>query len=185
MTLGQTQPLDPPPTRKLIVPSGAGAWWGVDPGSARVAIATVASDGLRGVSMASFPRLEGGERLDAIYRETAHLAAEIASMVPPGVIVVEQPSGAQPNPALSYAVGATMAGLWAGTHAAVVTVSSSTWKKVSTGSGAAYKPKDGKIEKYAVYQWARTVGYTGRSFDEADAYGLAEYARLTYALEQR
>lgn len=193
MALGQTEIFQPEPTRRLIVPPQATCWWGTDPGSQRVAIASIDEDGDRRVDMASFPRLEGGERLAAIYAETRRLACELAKVREPGIVVVEQPSGKQPNPALSYAVGAIMAGLSAGVretfpdnHVAVVTVSSSTWKKVSTGSGAAWKPKSGKIEEYAVYQWARDVaGYRGRSFDEVDAHGIAEYACRTYGLDPR
>jgi len=112
------------------------------------------------------------------------------------VIVVEQPSGKQPNPALSYAVGATIAGCFQGVNelsldavgpreVVMPMVSSSTWKKAACGAGNAYKPKDGDIEKYPVYRWALSIGYRGRSFDEVDALGIADYARRTYALEER
>lgn len=191
--LDQSELFTPAPTRKLSVPGGATAFWGVDPSTQRVAVATIASTGFRGVTTQSFPRAEGGERLALIYDVCRGLARELAQMphLFPAVIVVEQPSGKQPNPALSYAVGAIMGGLFAGLvlsgagGAKMPMVSSASWKKVACGAGNAYKPKNGKIEDYAVWRWARSAGYTGRSFDECDAWGIVEYARRTYALEQR
>lgn len=190
MSLGQTEIFTPAPTKRLIVPAGATAWWGVDPGSVRVAIGTIAADGRRGVSVRSFPKgLEGGERLAAIFEFTRSLALDLEA-IRPGIIIVEQPSGKQSNPALSYAVGAIMAGLWTATGARVVTVSSSSWKKTACGAGNAYKPYDkrgklGPIEDYAVYRWALSTGYSGCSYDEVDAWGIAEYAARTFALDAR
>lgn len=196
MSLGQTEIFTPQPPRKLIVPSGATSWWGIDPSTMRVSIATITADGERRVSTNSFGREEGGRRLVGIFWGTAALARKLVHDARPGVIVVEQPSGKQPNPALSYAVGATVAGCFQGINEVsfdavgphevpMPMVSSSTWKKAACGAGNAYKPKSGKIEEYAVYDWARSVGYSGRSFDEVDAYGIAEYACRTYALEAR
>lgn len=109
----------------------------------------------------------------------------------PGVVFVEQPSGKQENPALSYAVGAIQAGVYDGLFSAGVgavrieTVPSSTWKKAATGYGAVYKPKRGDGREYGVLTWARQNGYGGSSWDEADALGIAEAARRTIALDQR
>lgn len=189
--VGQTELLEVAPTRRLIVPAGHVNWWGVDPSVQRVSLATVDAAGHRGVSTVPFPALEGGERLVAIYRRTFVLAREIAGLLPPGVIVVEQPSGKQPNPALSYAVGVTMAALYAGmqrvTGAKVKldTVTSSRWKAVACGSGAIYKPKRGTSGVYGVLTWARGIGYAGSSWDEADAMGVVDYARRTFALDDR
>lgn len=197
--LGQEEIFTPPPTRKLIVPSGATSWWGIDPSTMRVAIATVTADGQRSVSTNSFAREDGGRRLASIFWGTAALARQLvhdARPARPGVIVVEQPSGKQPNPALSYAVGATIAGCFQGINEVTFDgvgphdvpmpmVSSSTWKRVACGAGNIYKPKPTSKVAYGVLTWARQHGYSGSSWDEADAWAIAEYARRTYALEQR
>ena len=190
--LGQTEAFDPAPTRRLLVPDDHCGWIGIDPSTQRVAVASIAADGRRGVSTASFPASAGGQRLSAIYDGTRDLVEEIAAMVKPGVIVVEQPSGARPNPSLSYAVGVTMAAAFDGVaevtgHGVLVeTVTSSSWKKIAIGAGNAYKPKSGRVEEYAVWRWARDeCDYEGRSIDEVDAMGIAEYARKTFQLEVR
>lgn len=190
---GQIEAFSPAPRRKLIVARGCGAWWGVDPGTQRCAIGVVTADGVRSSHVCSFPTLEGGERLAYIYEAVRSLADVICQgqYTFPGVVVVEQPSGKQANPALSYAVGATMAGVWKGiqapsTHGVrVETVSSSAWKKSACGRGDIYKPKPASGVPYGVLTWARSLGYAGTSWDEADAWGIAEYARRTIALEQR
>lgn len=184
--LGQLEAFDPPATRRIIVHEGHGAWWGVDPSTLRVAIATISSEGRRGVSQASFARGEGAARLSGIYSGTRLLAATLAADEPPGMIVVEQPSGKTPALQLVYAVGVIMLALAHGVgRTAVETVSSSSWKKVACGYGAIYKPKPSSREPYGVLTWARANGYQGSSWDEADAWGIAEYARKTFALEQR
>lgn len=196
MTLGQTEIFQPAPTKRLIVPQGATSWWGIDPSTMRVAIATITAHGERSVSTNPFARCDGGRRLAGIFWGTAALTRQLVHDARPGVIVVEQPSGKQPNPALSYAVGATIAGCFQGIRevsfdsispheVSMPMVSSSTWKKVACGAGNAYKPKNGNIDEYAVFRWAQSVGYEGRSFDEVDAMGIAEFAARTYALEQR
>src|ERR1700690_2037453 len=83
------------PTRRLIVPRGATAWWGVDPSTRGVSIASVSSEGARDVSTVLFPRGEGGERLASIHRLTRNLASDLLLLgEAPGLITVEQPSGA-------------------------------------------------------------------------------------------
>lgn len=199
MAEGQLEAFDPPATRKLIVAEGATAWWGVDPGTRRVAVAWVRprehGAGVdRGVETVMVPDLQAGARLAHIVESCADAAVSLVRrQVWPGVIVVEQPSGKQPNPALSYAVGAAIAGLVDGVDdAAALTrqpvvemVSSSAWKKTACGFGAIYKPGAGVNKPYGVLTWANANGYRGTSWDEADAWGIAEYARKTYALEER
>jgi hypothetical protein len=189
--LGQLEAFDPPPTRRLIVPEGHTAWLGIDPGATRVAVASVAADGARGVSEAVFPRRDGGERLASIYTRTLTLVREIVDVgIWPGVVVVEQPSGKRPNPPLSYATGVIMAAAFeavmrgTGSPVPVETVPSSTWKRVACGHGGIRKPT-AQGEPYGVLMWARSVGYVGTSWDCADAYGVAEMARKTFLLEER
>jgi hypothetical protein len=69
----------------------------------------------------------------------------------------------------------------------VETTASAHWKKVATGHGRWNKTKPhptkkGKtvklaLEEYGVMKWARANGYTGPSWDDADAWGIAEAAR--------
>jgi hypothetical protein len=179
------------------VPAGHASWWGVDPSSWRVALATVDAEAGRGVATVPFPRLEGGAQLAAIWRLTFLLAQETALLLQPGVVVVEQPSGKQANPTLSYATGVIMGALHAGVERAtgrgvvLETVPSSRWKAVACGDGALWKPKRLRgrpapaPEAYGVLRWAQAAGYRGRSWDESDAWGVAEYARRTFALEER
>lgn len=162
-------------------------WAGVDPSTKRCAIATITPDGERRVETVSFPtRVEGAERLQAIYEGVQALWTEIGSRT--AYVAVEQPSGAKQNPQLVYAVGVTLAAVASVDclEAPVIeTVPSSTWKKRVCGSGAIRKPKPAGPEEYAVLMWAREAGYEGDSWDEADAWAIAEWARRTVAIDRR
>jgi hypothetical protein len=194
--LEQQELLEAPPPRRLIVPHGHSAWWGVDPSTVRTAVACVSrrSGGelVRWAQTCPYPVLEDAARLSAVYACTRDWIRRLAPPGPdrPGVVFVEQPSGKQDNPNLSYAVGVILAAVFDGLHdatgraVAVQTVSSSRWKKVACGRGNIYKPKRG-TEEYGVLTWARANGYDGRSWDEADAFGVAECARRTVLLDER
>lgn len=191
--LGQQELLEAPPRRRLIVPVGHGAHWGVDPSTERVAFA-YACEGRRAASTASFPDLKGGARLAQIWRQTRLRALWLleGGWPAPGLVWVEQPSGERPNPALSYAVGVIMGAVADVLPSCVVeTVPSATWKKGATGYGAHYKPTRKKLgrtprfEDYGVAVWAAANGYEGSSWDEADALGIAEAARREVTLEER
>lgn len=201
--LAQQELLEAPPARRIIVPCGCDAWWGIDPSSVRVAIATVRGavpDVDREVRTAPFARVSGPARLPEIYTQTFLLAREVARTAPPGLILVEQPSGSSQavNHELEYAVGVIQAAVLAGVHAELgrwaqmETVVSSWWKARACGNGAIYKTvkENGRKrpcqqEEYGVMRWARLNGYRGSSWDEADAMGIAEAARRDVALEQR
>ncbi len=182
--LGQGEMFDPPPTRRLIV-SGPHGWAGVDPSTKRCSIATVSAEGVREVRTVSFPDIAPPLRLAEIHKGVCDLWSQMNRRI--GVVLVEQPSGKRENPALSYAVGVTVAalasvdGMW---PVNIEMVTSSAWKKVACGYGAIYKPKSPGGE-YGVLTWARSVGYTGSSWDEADAMGIVECARKTFLLEER
>jgi hypothetical protein len=199
---GQTELLERGPSRRLIVPEGRGAWWGVDPSTKRVAVGVVwpasAGDVRRTGFMVGFPALVGGARHAHIFFAAQKLARSVVANAAwvPGVVWVEQPSGKQQSPELSYAVGATLGGLSAGiaeglllrepspAPVLVETVPSSSWKLAAVGRGDVRKPKVAS-GPYGVLTWARSVGYAGDSWDEADAWGIAEAARRTIELEQR
>jgi len=189
MTLGQSELFVPQPTKKLIVPAGRNAWWGVDSSTKRVAIGVVNAAGERYGNIAAIEPSEGATRLAAIYRRTVMLSAEYLQVADlPGVIVVEAAAGfgKRPNPELAYAVGAVLAGLGAACPGvSVQMVIGSKWKLEVCGFGGIKKPKPTAKEEYAVLKWAREHGYGGLSWDEADAWAIADYARRTYALEER
>jgi len=177
-----------PKQRRLVVRTGQTAYWGIDPGTKRVAGATITKDGDRFGAVRSVPTLTGADRLEAIRAATIELCHELAVHGRPGVIVVEEAAsfGKRPNPEFAYAVGATLCGLVVGapfTH--VESVASAKWKLVVCGYGAIAKPKPTSREPYAVLEWAQYVGYEGTSWDEADAWAIAEYARGAYELDER
>jgi hypothetical protein len=201
--LAQQELVEPAPVRRLIVPRGHSAWWGVDPSTVRLSVAYVTPEGARGVRTVPFARADGPARLSEIYAQTRRFAA--VSLGPryfpttpssddgfpwPGLVLVEQPSGKMENPNLSYAVGVIQAALYDGLYSAlgravrIETCTSGHWKKVACGMGNIYKPKL-KGEPYGVLTWARQNGYAGCSWDEADAWGIAEAARREVALEER
>lgn len=202
--LGQTEAFEVLPSKKLIVRPGHTAWWGVDPSTLRVAIAVVeqyrGGPWRRSAIVAFDPSVPVVERLPEIRLKTREMAVRLMcddhgpddrqrpSL--PGVIVMEKPAGFgdRPNPELAYGAGAVLCGLVEavkGMGVKVVLVEGSKWKKLACGRGDIKKPKPSSGEQYAVVTWARTVGFTGNSWDEADAWGVAEYARRTYMLEQR
>jgi hypothetical protein len=194
--LDQQELLEAPPARRLIVPRGHSAWWGVDPSTVRTAVACVSRDSggqlVRWARTCPYPALEGAARLSAVYAMTRDWVRRLAPPGPyrPGAVFVEQPSGKQDNPNLSYAVGVILAAVFDGLYDAhgrptwLETVSSARWKKVACGRGNIYKPKRGGDE-YGVLTWARANGYDGDSWDEADAFGVAECARRTVMLDER
>jgi hypothetical protein len=197
--LEQQELMDPPPKRRMIVPKGHTAWWGVDPSTQRVAIAGVsrAPNGslARWVHSTGFVPGEGLERLSWIYAQTHALALQCAERWPPGLVMVEQPGGEHRNYPLFYATGVIAAAV----SAAVVetrleTVVPGAWKKTACGRGDIYKtmrvpgkskPVPVPFEEYGVLAWARANGYRAHSWDEADAWAIAEAARRTVALEER
>jgi hypothetical protein len=200
--LAQQELLEAPPRRRLIVPAGHVAHWGVDPSSQRIALAGVlrVPDGslARWVRSVPFVAGEGGQRLSGVYAETRRFVEACAVAAPwPGVVWVEQPSGRMTIHALEYAVGVIQAAVFdaleavTGSLVRVETVPSASWKLAACGRGNLYKPTKAKLgrspvfEDYGVARWARTVGYEGWSYDEADALGVAEAARREVALEQR
>lgn len=196
----QQELLEPTPTRRIIVPADRSAWWGVDPGTQRVSIACVDGEGRRDVRTASFAGLSGGARLAEIFQVTRALAASLVDLwTPPGLVLVEQASGQSENPELVYAVGVIQAAVYEGLcdrigPVQLETVTSSWWKKRACGRGDIRKtmrvegrkrPVAVPHESYGVYVWARANGYAGSSWDEADAWGIAEAARRDVALEPR
>lgn len=187
MTVGQRELFVPAPTRRIIRWRSETGWAGVDPSTKRCAIATVSPAGVREVRTVSFPgRLAGPERLHAIYEGVAEAWGDVASEV--AYVAVEQPSGAKQNPELVYAVGVTLAAIASVDclEAPVIeTVASSKWKKLVCGHGGIKKPKPSETREYEVLTWARENGYGATSWDEADAWAIAEWARRTVSIDRR
>lgn len=188
MSEGQTELFAGQPRRDLIR-FGAFGYAGVDPSTKRCAIARIDEHGRRCVDTVSFPELGGSDQLAAVYSGVRGLWERIRDGI--GLVVVEQPSGAKQNPQLVYAVGVTIAAIVAGSALpraiapTVETVPSSKWKKDVCGSGAIRKPKPADQRPYGVLLWARENGYAGSSWDEADAWAIAEWARRSTRLVRR
>jgi hypothetical protein len=196
--LAQQELLEVPPARRLIVPRGHSAWWGVDPSTLRLAVAGVAAqdDGVlrRWVRCTSFAPLEGAQRLSALYTDARRHVEDLAACNPwPGLVMVEQPSGSKQsvNLPLIYAVGVIQMALYdgllqvTGSPVRIESCTSSWWKKRACGRGDIFKPKKDNPLPYGVLTWARANGYDGSSWDCADAWGVAEAARRSVILEER
>lgn len=208
--LEQQELMDPPAKRRMIVPKGHTAWWGVDPSTRRVAIAGVsrAANGSldRWARSAAFAPVDGPQRLHDIREATYELVATMVApdlpglaMSPPGLVLVEQPGGEHRNYELFYATGVIVEAIDAalllyGLRAQIEMVMPAWWKKAACGRGNIYKtmrvpgrskPVPVPFEEYGVLVWARANGYRAHSWDEADAWAIAEAARRTVALEER
>lgn len=197
--LGQQELVEPEPTRRVIVGPGRAAFWAVDPSTLRCAVASIAADGLRGVELVSFPKVDGPARLSCIYADVRALAVDLAGLVAPGLVVVEQPSGTYQSLELDFAVGVTMAGLYdgilavCGSPARFEMVTSSWWKKRALGYGRMSKPSRKSLGRaptpgdYPVMVWAWENGMprSVTSWDCGDAWAIAEAARRDVVLESR
>jgi hypothetical protein len=191
--LGQQELMEPPQRRRLQVAPGHTAIWGVDPSTRRIAIAGVGIEH-RDVITREFAPLDGAQRLSHIYEQTKDLVGALANhgywSPRPGLVVIESRGGKHENPALSYAYGVIQAAIYDGLYVKgapvrIEEIAPSKWKKIACGRGNIYKPKRGSSEEYGVLSWARMNGYTGSSWDEADAWGIAEAARREVALVER
>ena len=199
--LGQQALLEVPPERRLIVPKGYGAHWGIDGSTRRVAIAWSRADGELGVESAEFAPFEGPHRLNDIYVATRQAVARRRTSGPlPGIVWLERgiANSRGANPDLIYALGVIQAAVWAGLGVATAynarfeLTQSTSWKKVACGRGDIYKPtrkalgRRPEFEDYGVAVWARDeLGYEGSSWDEVDALGMVVAGRRTVMLEER
>lgn len=196
--LGQQELLEAGPVRRVIVPAGHRAWWGVDGSTLRIALACLSrrSDGVldRWVKTQPFAPVEGAARLSEIYVVTRRFIAGVATCSTwPGIVMVEQPSGSKQsvNLPLIYAVGVMTTAIYdalvdvTGVAPRMESCTASWWKARACGKGNIYKPKRGDPSEYGVLTWARANGYAGSSWDECDALGIAEAARREVALDER
>lgn len=178
----------PEPPRTLTTEGRYG--FGCDPSTKRLSVAWCFADGRReldrGVRTCSYPaERDPARRLALMYAHTVTFAKELAERWP-GVVWMEQPSSKFRNHPLSYAVGATMAGMYAGLWSVAEgrkmpefdTVTPSAWKKESIGPGWHRLSK----EEGGLVTAARALGYAGSLFDEADAWLIAEALRRTVRL---
>lgn len=201
--LEQQELLEAAPPRRLIVPRGHTAHWGVDPSTLRMAVAGVQPrDGAlaRWEATVPFAPLEGAQRLSALYTAAREHVEKLAGCKPwPGIVMVEQPSGSKQSVNLPfiYAVGVIEAAIYDGLLAVtgspvrIEECVASWWKRRAVGFAGFGKPTRKKLGRTPVFEdypaavWARQNGYTGTSWDGADAWGIAEAARREIALEER
>jgi hypothetical protein len=200
--LGQQSLIEKGKPRSVIVPRGASWWWGVDSSTRGLSISW-ANGEERGV--ASNPVPPGYlpiARLSAIYEVAVDLASRLARSYPPGIVGLEQPSGSgqQVNHELEFAVGVASVGVYDGIRRSSGHVPkfellvASWWKVRACGRGdirktkkvpGRAKPVKLDLEEYEVMRWARLNGYTGGSWDEADAMAMAEAMRGEWELAAR
>jgi hypothetical protein len=204
VTAVQSELFEASPARRVIVPTGYSAFWGVDVSTKAVSVGWATAGRhkapQRGVVTISWPAQDGGQRLAVAYRTIARevVTAIGARRLPmPGLIWVEQPGGKSINWPLAYMVGIAQAAVCGALEtmgfSAVrcETVAPSLWKKRACGHGAIPKtdPETRKPWRdpfgYGVLRWARDAGYDGTSWDEADGLGIAEAARRSVVLEER
>lgn len=198
---------EPAPPRRVIVAEGSTAWWGVDFSTRAVSVGAVwevdpVPDDTAGrekrlqrsVVTISWPPTDGGARLAWAYDVVArtlgdHVRSQILPV--PGLVGIERPSGKNVSEHLVHMEGILQGAVHAALVAAKVPVCKQVhpvpahWKKLACGRGDIWKPKKGDTHEYGVLVWARSRGYTGSSWDEADALGIAEGLRREYALEPR
>lgn len=200
----QQELIELPPDRAVVLPLSVrpvAGWWGVDVSTGRYNIGYVDQQGNRGVHSVRLGDANDnvGERLNRFARQARTLIETMLDegCPPPGVALVEQPSGAHVMPIMWYASGVAALAIYEVVHVRlgyvprVETIPPSRWKLKAVGRGNISKPKRAKgapprpLEDYPVWRWARTLGLPGdASWDDADAYGIAEAARRTIAISQ-
>jgi hypothetical protein len=160
----------------------------------------------RGVQSVRLPEVDrednAGRRLHVAEQQLAALVQTMLSEgVPaPGAIWVEAAVGEHPAPSLIKVVGVAELVCFRevfnryGVAPAVRTLSSTHWKGEVCGHGSfgkkqprprghkgTWRGKKLELEEYKAMQWARLHGYTGGSWDDADALAQAECARKDVA----
>lgn len=114
--------------------------------------------------------LRGAQRLASTHRRVDHWLRDSKTHFPPDAVFVEMPAGRHVAPTLIHHVGVVLAVLGNTVECPVVELSVSRWKQLAVGTGGATKDM--------TLQWARKRGYTGTSYDEADAIGIAAAGRM-------
>ena len=157
------------------------AVFGIDPSTVRMSLAVLMPVAARRwdvpapfvVDTLSLPRGEGAARLAAAQRALVPWLGEMIAAWKPGLVVVEQPAGKNVPPVSYYTLGVLFSVLGA-YRQRVVTMMPSEWKAkaLGAGQGSVRKPRS-PAEEYGVLTWARSAGYQGASWDEADAIGIA------------
>jgi len=153
--------------------------WGVDVDTTRVAIAAIwrgekpRPPAFTTVEIPNERRSSGvswdpGD-MHYMAAHTASIAAAFAEFHAPGLIWVEQASGARPSPKLLYCAGAVMAGLGRVLPSTpIYTITSGAWKVGSMGKG------NGNMhDKKKLVSWAQAQGLPNGDSDLAAALGIA------------
>jgi hypothetical protein len=200
--LAQQELIEVAPERHVVVPSALRdvvGWWGIDVSTRRYNVGYVTQSMDRGVHSVRLGEANDnvGERLTRFARQLRLLLQTMLGegIAPPAVVFVEHPAGKNVEPVLWYAVGTatqvayeTIADSY-GYVPRVETIPPSSWKLKAVGRGNLPKPKRerGKprpeLDAYPVWRWARTLGLAeNASWDDADAYGIAEAARRTIGI---
>lgn len=156
--------------------------FGIDPSTVRMSVCVLLPAGERDgrafcVETLSLPRhTDPVRRLGLGLADLRPWLTRLLEAWGPQLVVVEQPfAQAKHVPPASYYVLGVLLAILGSCGATVQTVSPAEWKSkaLGKGHGGVRKPKRSSGEEYAVLSWARSVGYTGSLWDEADAIGIA------------
>jgi len=150
--------------------------WGVDVSTKRLAFGFSNGD----TTTLSLAVEEGSRRLSEAHSAISQRSAELAGSYPPFCVFVEEPMGKFHNRSLDNMAAITQAAIYSALETrypypvSVLTIPPPQWKSTIGIPGNASKEE--------VMAWARSVGYSGDSQDEADALAIA-YAgeRMTAA----
>ena len=144
--------------------------WGLDVSCKRVAVGKVSSRKTVRWESRDIPQdVRGAQRLARIRRATVELCHQSLDLQPRLVLVEDANVGAAANKQLLQAVAVVFEAVFATLRCEVREIPIGTWKKATVGRGNAQKPE--------VMDFARGLGYTGDSQDEADAVCVALAAR--------
>ncbi len=150
--------------------------YGVDPALGFPALAAV-----RPGKTPQLIRFESGlgtlpERLEALLADVELKTGQMCSECPPGLVLIERPTGRFHNPHLNYATGVIILGLHRALKdrfafpVSIVQIAVKDWKKSTVGAGNAAKEQ---VMAYVLEEYPELAGC---SQDEADATCLARMA---------
>lgn len=147
--------------------------WGIDPSSVRVSLGILAGADpkLEVRSVALSQVTSRTQRFEiAFARQVAFFQKAIFDIGTPDVVYLEEPyvpKDRSGQPTHLYMYGVTLAALGQALGVVdTIEIPPQTWKSKALGAGR------GRAEKPEIMRWAQSLGYAGRSQDEADAIGV-------------
>lgn len=159
-----------------------GQTWGLDPGTAALALGVHNGVGYRTTSVGLPRNTDPLRRLAASLPVAQQFLERVAHEYgQPSLVVIEQPAGTGHNvhPATWYATAMTAMATANAVECPIHMVGPPSWKMEALGKGS------GHANKARVFAWARVQGWQGSSQDEADAVGISRCAYVRLAAHLR